>query len=96
MIRRTDQGYGGSALVSAQWFRWNDQREMAEVDLTHRVGSGHPTASLDVDGDGAAELILFADHYHSSELIVLHDLASARRTRLPYDQGVRLIQTSQR
>jgi len=42
------------------------------------------------------ELLLFVDHHRSSEIIVLHDVAAEARTRLRYDRGVRLIQTSQR
>lgn len=96
MVRRVDQGQGRSAVVSVQWFRWNDARETVETDITSTIGDGLPQASLDVDGDGRDELLLFVDHHRSSEIIVLHDVADESRTRLRYDRGVRLVQTSQR
>lgn len=96
LVRRIDQGHGRDAVVSVQWFRWNDARETVETDITGTVGDGLPQASLDVDGDGRDELLLFVDHQRSSEIIVLHDVAAEARTRLRYDRGVRLIQTSQR
>lgn len=95
VVRRVDGGENPE-LLGAQWFRWNGQREMSQVDLADRLGRGFPQSGLDVDGDGADELILFVDYHHSSEIRVLHDLASSERTRLRYDRGARLVHTVQR